>query len=494
MRPSRSVTSRRWTPPSTTRVGPSRMPSWKMLVESIGPPGSLRADVEPVGAARGEADELVAAEDRPEDRHVVEVGAGQVGVVHDPDVARTPRLAAVHLLRQARADLEVAEEDRQAGRLPEDAVVGVEQRDRAVLHLVDDRRVRRADEGRVHLVGGGRERAADDLGGDRVDDRGSHHASSPVVDDERAEGVDPQACARRHDRRRSVLRDDRRPLDDRARREVVRGGRSGPAASGRRRPPRAHRGGTRPARRAARRPARLGRGRRAPSCGRRRARPARRGSRGRSASRAPRGSASRAQRRSPAPAARRHRAAGWSGCTPARRSGCRAACSTRPVARVMPSSARLSKPCRLELREGPGEVGAIGGGERGEVGAARGPCGSRSPACPRRRTRRGSGGTIDLGDPELAGQEDGVHRPGAAEGDEREVARLDALLDGERADRLRHLRVDDVADALGELAGPEPQLGGEPGDGGLGRARRRAPSARRRSRPDRRGRGRGWRR
>ena len=45
-----------------------------------------------------------------------------------------------------------------------------------------------------------------------------------------------------------------------------------------------------------------------------------------------------------------------------------------------------------------------------------------------------------------------MHRPGAAERDEREVARLDALLDGQGADRLRHLGVRDVADALGELA------------------------------------------
>ena len=73
------------------------------------------------------------------------------------------------------ADLEVAEEDRQPGRLPEDAVLGVEQRDRAVLELVDDPGVGRADQRRVHLVGGRVERVADHLGRDRVDSgRGRH--------------------------------------------------------------------------------------------------------------------------------------------------------------------------------------------------------------------------------------------------------------------------------------------------------------------------------
>ena len=116
-------------------------------------------------------------------------------------------VAAVHLLRQARADLEVAEEDRQAGGLPEDAVVGVEQRDRAVLHLVDDRRVGRADQRRVHLVGGGRERAADDLGRDR--DRrssvGHHVLLSGRVTTSVPNGVDAQRGARRDDRRRGLL-------------------------------------------------------------------------------------------------------------------------------------------------------------------------------------------------------------------------------------------------------------------------------------------------
>ena len=62
-----------------------------------------------------------------------------------------------------------------------------------------------------------------------------------------------------------------------------------------------------------------------------------------------------------------------------------------------------------------------------------------------------------------------MHRAGAAEGDEREVARLDPLCHGERPDRLRHLRVDHVEDPLGELDGSRPSFAGKSGDGALGR-------------------------
>ena len=54
-----------------------------------------------------------------------------------------------------------------------------------------------------------------------------------------------------------------------------------------------------------------------------------------------------------------------------------------------------------------------------------------------------------------------MHRPGAAERDEREVPRLDPLLDRDRADRLRHLGVDHVADPLGHDFRLEVQFVGE---------------------------------
>ena len=71
--------------------------------------------------------------------------------------------------RQPGADLEVAEEEREAERLTEHAVVGVEEGDGAVLALVDDGRVRGPDQGRVHVMGGRDEGVADDLGRDRID-------------------------------------------------------------------------------------------------------------------------------------------------------------------------------------------------------------------------------------------------------------------------------------------------------------------------------------
>ena len=49
---------------------------------------------------------------------------------------------------------------------------------------------------------------------------------------------------------------------------------------------------------------------------------------------------------------------------------------------------------------------------------------------------------------ELLGDRGGVQRPGAAEGQQRELARVDAALDGHHAQRAHHLRVGDVDDAL----------------------------------------------
>ena len=46
------------------------------------------ADVQPVRHAAGEADQLALVEDRHREGHVVEVAAGDVGVVGEQDVAR----------------------------------------------------------------------------------------------------------------------------------------------------------------------------------------------------------------------------------------------------------------------------------------------------------------------------------------------------------------------------------------------------------------------
>ena len=75
-----------------------------------------------------------------------------------------------------------------------------------------------------------------------------------------------------------------------------------------------------------------------------------------------------------------------------------------------------------------------------------------------------------LADLELLREPDGVHRAGAAERDEGEVARVDPLLDGDRPHRVRHLRVDDREHPLGELGRPEPDLAPRPSERALGRA------------------------
>ncbi len=57
-----------------------------------------------------------------------------------------------------------------------------------------------------------------------------------------------------------------------------------------------------------------------------------------------------------------------------------------------------------------------------------------------------------------------MHRACTPERNESEVARLDALLDGQRPDRLGHLRVDDRHDPFGQLGNAEPELLSEDGD------------------------------
>ena len=60
-------------------------------------------------------------------------------------------------------------------------------------------------------------------------------------------------------------------------------------------------------------------------------------------------------------------------------------------------------------------------------------------------------------DLQLAREPGGVQRPGAAERDQRVVARIVAALDGDDADRPRHVGGDDADDALGGRRHVEPQ-------------------------------------
>ena len=70
----------------------------------------------------------------------------------------------------------------------------------------------------------------------------------------------------------------------------------------------------------------------------------------------------------------------------------------------------------------------------------------------------------DPRDAELVGDRGGVQRPGAAERQQREAARVDAALDRHDAQRADHLRVRDAHDARGALAPPQAELGGERAD------------------------------
>ena len=72
---------------------------------------------------------------------------------------------------------------------------------------------------------------------------------------------------------------------------------------------------------------------------------------------------------------------------------------------------------------------------------------------PRGRQNAGARRDHDRGHPEFVGQRARVQRPGATEGDERKVARVDAANDGHGADGLDHRCVDHRDHALGSDAG-----------------------------------------
>ncbi len=71
-------------------------------------------------------------------------------------------------------------------------------------------------------------------------------------------------------------------------------------------------------------------------------------------------------------------------------------------------------------------------------------------------------------DPQLLGDRGGVQRAGAAEGDERVVARVDPALDRHDPQRPRHLGVGDAHDPLRAGERLDPQLARQPGDRGAG--------------------------
>jgi len=65
-------------------------------------------------------------------------------------------------------------------------------------------------------------------------------------------------------------------------------------------------------------------------------------------------------------------------------------------------------------------------------------------------------------DTELLGQENGMHRPRAAKGDHRELARVQPSADGDLPDQSGHPCVNDVEHALGEALLVQVEPAGEP--------------------------------
>ncbi len=77
--------------------------------------------------------------------------------------------------------------------------------------------------------------------------------------------------------------------------------------------------------------------------------------------------------------------------------------------------------------------------------------GERGAQKSERRGRPRAQGRDEAGDAQGAGDAVGVHRAGAAEGEEQVLARVLAALDGVHARRVRHVLVDDLVDAPGRL-------------------------------------------
>ncbi len=161
---------------------PHRPEPQSLLVDARGghaSAGLAAAHVDHVRTSDRVADQSVVVEDRRERRAVLQVRALKVGVVEQEDVAgphrpRTP--AQGDRVRDGLA--EVAQEDRQPGRQRDDLGVAVEQADRAVLALVDRRRVGGPDEREAHVLGRGEHAVADDLERRRI---GRCHAFSSVL-------------------------------------------------------------------------------------------------------------------------------------------------------------------------------------------------------------------------------------------------------------------------------------------------------------------------
>ena len=131
--------------------------------------GHATADVGVMGEVRDKCHEVAVVKDRAHQRDVGKMrAAADIGIVGHEAVAGREGVAGKldrQLLHQPH---ERAEVDRSDGGQGDQVPAGVEYADRTIPALANVRRVRRADQGREHLVGDGHEPAPDDLDGDGV--------------------------------------------------------------------------------------------------------------------------------------------------------------------------------------------------------------------------------------------------------------------------------------------------------------------------------------
>ena len=132
-------------------------------------PGHHAAGVRPVSGVGEPREKLAPVEVGLHEAHVHQVGAAQVGVVDDVEIAR--REVAGALDHRLGAELHGADEDRQAELALRDELSGggVVDAVGAVQRLRDHRAERRAHEGQVHLVAHLLQAVLDDREGDRIE-------------------------------------------------------------------------------------------------------------------------------------------------------------------------------------------------------------------------------------------------------------------------------------------------------------------------------------
>ncbi len=144
--------------------------------------GHRAAGVGPVPGVGQPAPDPAVAIERPGEAHIHQVGAAQIGIVDDVDVAGRglggPALAD-HLDQRGGRILHGADEDRQAPGALRDQRAVLRRIDpvRAVVRLGDHRREGGAREGQVHLVADLLQAGLDDRQGDRVE----AHGAPPTV-------------------------------------------------------------------------------------------------------------------------------------------------------------------------------------------------------------------------------------------------------------------------------------------------------------------------